>query len=117
MFLTTQIKTVLHSRLQDTESLALIERDKEKYVKKLLVEDGGAKEESLQWMSFPDGDELFLLTDGTRPHRNSFRGPWFDYRLARDKNVRMVGSGEGLDRWIAEVTANGEVVERIWPPE
>ena len=35
------------------------------------MEEGGAKEDSLRWMPFPDGDELSLLSDGTR---NRFEG-------------------------------------------
>lgn len=77
VILITTIKTVNRGHPQDTE--ALVERAKDKYVKKWLIEEGGAKENSLQWMSFPDADKLYLLADGTRPYRNNFKGPWSDY--------------------------------------
>ena len=54
----------------------MVERDADKYVKAWLVEDGGANEDSLQWMSFPDGDKLGLLLGGARPMQNRFHGSW-----------------------------------------
>ena len=115
VFLVTHIKAVRRSRSESTETL--IESDKDKYVKAWLVEEGGVRDDCLQWMSFPDGDELHLLADGTRPDRNNFRGPWFDYQLTPDQSIRLMKSGKDLDEWVAEVTAGGEVVERIWPPK
>ena len=115
VFLITRIKIVHPSRSQTAETL--VERDKDKYVKKWLVEEGGVNEGGLQWMSFPDADKLHLLADGTRPSRNNFKGPWSDYRLTPEQNSRLMGSSKGLDDWVAKVTANGEAVERIWPPQ
>ena len=115
VFLITHIKTIRRGRSQNTETL--VERDKDKYVKKWLVEEGEAKEDSLQWMSFPDGDKLFLLSDGTRPERNNFKGPWFHYQLTNDQGMRMMQSGKKASEWAAEAIANGEAVERIWPPQ
>jgi len=115
VFLITQIQTVLHGRSQNTETL--IERDKEKYVKKVLVEEGGAREDSLRWMSLPDGDKFHLFTGGTRPYRNKFEGPWIDYRLTPEQKTRLMRSGKDMAEWVAEATANGEVVKRKWPPQ
>lgn len=115
VFLITQIKTVLRGRSQNTEMLP-IERDKEEYVRKVLVEEGGAKEGNLRWMSFPDGDKFHLLAGGTRPYRNKFNGPWSDYRLTPEQNTRLMRSGKDLAEWVAEAIANGEVVKRKRPP-
>lgn len=114
-FLITQIKISRGRQSQNIEPL--YERDQDKYVKRWLVEEGGAKEEGLQWMSFPDGDKLYLLVDGIRPERNDFKGPWFHYQFTNDQNRRLTSSGKGMGEWVAEATANGEVVERIWPPQ
>lgn len=75
----------------------LVERDWDKYVKKCLVEEGGAREDSVRWMSFPDGDELNLFVDGTRPRRNSLKGPWIHYRLTKDQKLRMKRSRKKRD--------------------
>lgn len=74
VFLITHIKPVRRRKSQNGETL--VERDRDKYVKVWLVKEGGAEEECLRWMSFPDGDKLGLLADGTRPQRNWFHGPW-----------------------------------------
>ena len=68
VFLITHMKTVPQGTSQDGETL--VERDKDRYVKKWLMEEGGAKEDSLRWISFADGVELGLLYNGTRPERN-----------------------------------------------
>lgn len=73
VFLITYVKTVWRHESQKGETL--VERDKDKYVKIWLVEQGGVNEDCLQWMSFPDGGELGLLSDGIRPRRNERRGP------------------------------------------
>ena len=57
VFLITHIKPVRRSRSQNPE--VLVQRDRDRYVKKWLMEEGGAKPESLQWMSFPDGARAF----------------------------------------------------------
>jgi len=59
----THIKN--HHHPQTVEPL--VERDRDMYAKKLLTEEGGAKEDSLQWMSFPDADRLGLLAGEARP--------------------------------------------------
>jgi len=115
VFLITNVKTVRRSKSQNGGTL--VERDKDKYVKTWLAEESGVKGNSLQWMSFPDGDELGLLNDGIRPRRNGRCGPFFDYRLTFDQVIRMVQAGMTRNEWAAQAISNGEVVERIWPPQ
>ena len=93
-----------------------VERDRDRRVKKWLVKEASVKEESLRWMSFPDTDEFLLLADGKRPHKNHFSGPFNAYRFTPDQVSRMWRSGKSQDAWVAEATANGEVLDRIWPP-
>ena len=93
-----------------------VERDRDRRVKQWLVEEGGAKEESLRWMSFPDAVEWSLLAEGGgRPYRNDFSGPFTFWRLTGDQEARIRKSGKSRDEWGAEATANGEFVDR-WPP-
>ena len=66
-------------------------------------------------MPFPGGGEFHLVCDGTRPHRNDFQDPWFDCKLTPNQAVGMMKSRKKTNEWAAEVVANGEVVERIWP--
>jgi len=114
VFLITHIKTVRRRESRDGE--ALIERDKDKYVKAWLVEEAGANEGSLQWMSIPDGDKLGLLSSGTRPRRNGFRGPWVHYELTHAQSMKAVRARMTMGEWAAQAEARGEAVERIWPP-
>ena len=113
MLIITHVKN--HRRSQTVEPL--VERDKNLYAKKLLTEEGGAKEDSLQWMSFPDADKLGLLASRTRPRENSINSPWAEYHLTQDQFLRMTLSGMDLRAWLAEAATNGEFVERIWPPQ
>ena len=115
VFLITHSKTVLHGQSQTVD--APIERERDKYVKKWLVDVGGAKEDSLQWMSFPDADEFRLLADGKWPRRNCFKGPSFHYRLTDDQSLRLSMSGKEEREWVEEAIVNGEVVDRIWSPQ
>ena len=92
-----------------------VERDRDRRVKKWLVE-GGAKEESLQWISFPDRDEFLLLADRQQPYKNYFSGSFAACRFTPDQVSRMCQSGKSRDGWVAEATANGEVSDRMWPP-
>ena len=71
----------------------------------------------MRWMSFPDGDKLRLLRDGTRPVRSNFAGPWVHYILTIEQSIRSMRSGKQRNEWVDEVTAKGEVVERVWPPQ
>ena len=89
----------------------LVERDQDKYVKKWLVEEGGAREESMRWMSFPDEDEFSLLIDGPRPRRNRSSGPPIYYEFTLDQIERQMESGKNGHVWAAEARANGEVVK------
>ena len=69
-------------------------------------------------MSFPDGDKLHLSIDGTRPYLNSFEGLWVHYKFTHYQDLRLMRSRKTMEEWVAEATANGEVVERIsWPPQ
>ena len=111
VFLITHAKTVHRGQSDDTDTL--VQRDRDKYVKKWLMEEGGAKEDSLQWMSFPDGDKLGLLDQGVRPRRKPFKGPFFKYKLTYDQRLRQIRSGKLIHEWATEAVANGEVVERI----
>ena len=115
VLLITHIRAVRRRRSQNSETL--VERDKDRYAKTWLVQEGGAKEDSLQWRSFPDGDELGLLDDGTRPQRNMTHGPLIHYRLTKDRKFRVGRGSMSVRDWAAEAIANGEVVERIWPPQ
>lgn len=65
--------------------------------------------ESLQWMLFPDGDELRLLIDRTRPERNDTKGLWVYYEFTQDQNLRLARPVKRTREWVAEATANGEV--------
>jgi len=114
VFLMTHIKNVRRRESQDGETL--VERDKDKYVKTWLVEEGGANGDNLQWMSFPDGDKLDLLPSGARPTRNGVSGPLVHYELTRDQSKRAVRSKMPVHEWIAQAEANGEEVNRVWPP-
>ena len=111
----THIRSVRRRQSQDGETLA--ERDKDEHVKRWLMEEGGAKEDGLQWMSFPDGEKLGLLLDGTRPRRSNFHGPWTHYELTNDQGLRLERSGKDTPEWVANAIAKGERVKRIWPPE
>ena len=115
VFLITHVRTVRRRGPMGGETLAI--RDKDEHVKRWLVEEGGAKENSLQWMSFPDGDKLGLLFEGIRPKRNDFHGPWTHYELSDEQGKRMLKSGKDVPEWTAEAIANGEWVKRIWPPQ
>jgi len=114
VLLITHFKKVRKDPSHDVDLLS--ERDKDKNVKRWLMDEGGAKEDSFQWISFRDGERLGLLCEGTRPQRNTIKGPWYDCRLTREQGKRWLASGKRLDEWDAEVTANGEFVERLWPP-
>ena len=114
LFLMTHIKTVRRRESRDGEGL--VERDKDKYVKKWLVEEGGANEDSLQWMSIPDADNLGLLPGGARPTRNGFRGPWVHYDLTPEQGTKAMEAKMPLDEWAAQAYARGEAVKRVWPP-
>ena len=115
MFLITHTRTVRQRESQGCETL--VERDKDRYVKRWLIEEGAASEDSLQWMSFPDGDKLGLLSEGTRPARNGVRGPWSHYELTSDQGLRAARAGMNPIEWAIEATAKGEAVKRIWPPQ
>ena len=112
MLLVTHIRAVRQSQNAEPP----VERDSDRYVKKWLVEEGGAREDSMRWMSFPDESELYLPWTGTRPVRNNFSGPYTYYRFTGDQAIRMMKSGKSRDEWVAEAIANGEVLDRIWPP-
>ena len=43
-----------------------LSRETDDHVKKRIMEEGET-EDDLQWMPFPFGNELYLLSDGTRP--------------------------------------------------
>ena len=112
MLLVTHIRAVRQSQNPEPP----VERDSDRYVKKWLVEEGGAREDSMRWMSFPDESELYLPWTGTRPVQNDFSGPYTYYQFTGDQAVRMMKSGKSRDEWVAEAIANGEVLDRIWPP-
>jgi len=112
MFLITHIKDLRQHRSQDGETL--VERDKDKRVKMWLVEEGGAKEDSLRWISFQDGVKLGLLCNGTRPERNDTQGLSYHYRLTHDQVINVLRAGQILREWAVEAVARGEGVEVIW---
>jgi len=114
VFLMTHIKNVRRRESQDGETL--VERDKDRYVKAWLVEEGGVNGDNLQWMSFPDGDELNFLPFGARPTRNMICGPWVHYELTPAQGERAVRSKMPVSEWIDQAEASGEEVNRVWPP-
>jgi len=114
VLLITNFKEVREDPSHDVDLLS--ERDKDKNVKRWLMEGGEPKEDSFRWMSFRDGEGLGLLSQGTRPQRNTLKGPWYDCKLTREQEERWLAYGKRLDEWDAEVTALGEFVERMWPP-
>ena len=61
VLLITHIKAFRRGQSQDIDLLS--ERGKEERVKQWLTEEGGAKDGSLRWMSFWDGDRLGLLLE------------------------------------------------------
>jgi len=94
VFLITHIKDLRQHRAQDGETLA--ERDKDKRVRMWLVEEGGAKEDSLRWISFQDGVKLGLLCNGIRPERNDVQGLSYHYRLTHDQVIKVLRAGQIL---------------------
>lgn len=113
VFLITHIRDVRRRKSRNGETLA--ERDKDKYVKTWLVQEGGADGDSLRWISFPDADE-HLLISGVRPERNNFHGRWVDYDLTHDQVLRSMRAKMTMVKWAMEAEARGEAVKRIWPP-
>jgi hypothetical protein len=114
VLLITHIKAVRQGPSQNIDLLS--ERGRDKNVKQWLIQEGGAKEDRLRWMSFRDGGELDLLSCGTRPKRNNFGGRRPTYRLTPEQDMRWRESGKTIQEWDAEVSAKGEVVERNWMP-
>lgn len=99
VFLITHVGDFLRRQSQTAE--APIERDRDKYVKVWLVKEGGAKEDDLRWMSFPDADEFWLLVDGVRPVRNGFKGPRVHHRLTRSHSSGFNVSDKNTREWEA----------------
>jgi len=113
VLLVTRIKT---GGWQDDETL--VEGDKDKHMKTRLMEEGGVKEDCLQWISFKDRLGLGFSSIGTRPKRNDYQGRWTNYKLTKDQAVRAARTGKPVvDEWAAEVIANGEAVEILHPPQ
>ena len=112
ILLVTHIRVVRKSQ----NAGLLVEGDRDRYVRKWLVEEGGATEESLRWMSFPDSAEVNLFAGDRRPRRNNFSGPCVFYNLTPDQALRQVKSHKTQREWAAEAIANGEVLDRVWPP-
>ena len=82
IFLVTHIRYVRKSPNAELP----VERDQDRYVKKWLVGEGGAKEESLRWLTIPDAEEfgMFYAT-GTRPRlADGFTGPRTVYEFNVD---------------------------------
>ena len=52
--------------------------------------------------SFPDANNLHLLTDRTRPNRNNFQGPWSDYQPTPEQNAGSMKLRKRLDEWVAD---------------
>ena len=50
VFLITHVRRYRQSQTVEP----LVEADRDRYTKKWLIEEGGAKEDGLQWMTFPD---------------------------------------------------------------
>jgi len=114
VFLITHSKSVRRPQSQDGETL--VERDKDRYAKKWLMEDGGAREDSLRWVSFPDASKLGLWNGGTRPRQNNVRGPSFEYRATHKQLMKALDAGQSVHQWATEAIARGEEVEIVWPP-
>ena len=119
-FLEDGLLLITHIRVvrQSQNAEPLVERDRDRYVKKWLVHEGGASEDSLRWMSFPDVEKVHLFAGiyYRYPRRNNVSGPCKLYRLTPAQARRQFWSDKSVVRWIDEQIANGEVFEQIWPP-
>ena len=86
-FIDDSLLLVTHIRVvrQSQNAEPLVEEERDRYVKKWLVQEAGASEDSLWWMSFPDAgkDSLFAGINCRRPRRNNVSGPCTLDRLTR----------------------------------
>jgi len=111
VLLITRIKGLRRCRSEDVETL--VERVEDKHVKRWLVEEGGAKDDSLRWISFPDGEKLGLWSG--RPEENNVQGPLFHYRATHKQLMKAQRAGQTVRQWATEAIARGEEVEIVWP--
>jgi hypothetical protein len=114
VLLITHVKMVRQRPSQGVDLLR--ERDRDKNVRRWLIREGEVKEERLRWMSFRDGDQLGLLSQGVRPRWTNLKGARVVRNPTPEQSERRESSGKTLKEWDAEVTTKGEVVDRECQP-